>query len=220
MRLVVQSDMQVKRPTPKSVEDTKSQGTPEKSTEVKISPTGAFRRILLRLGLIKSNPNSPKRPFSSRRGRVAIERVPAKLPASQIEACKPIKKHSNVKERLLAAEGGYYLSKEVAELLDVTQQQITELHQANKIIGLPVQDGRYVYPKWQFAQQEKSHYQPLQGLDEVLAKFPETDPWMQAAFMLNSSGCSEIGTPLSGLQAGKVAEVLLLAQRFGEHGAA
>jgi hypothetical protein len=131
-----------------------------------------------------------------------------------------VKSKPNVKERLLVAEGGYYLIHEAAELLGITEQQILELHQANKIIGLPVQDGRYVYPKWQFAQQEKSHYQPLQGFDEVLAKFPETDPWMQAAFMLNSSCCSEIGTPLSGLQAGKVAEVLLLAQRFGEHGAA
>jgi hypothetical protein len=147
------------------------------------------------------------------------------MPSLSIEpeetlATSHLKSKPNVKERLMAAEGGYYLSDEAAELLGITEQQIAELHQANKIIGLPVQDGRYVYPKWQFAKQEKSYYQPLQGLDEVLAKFPETDPWMQAAFMLNSSGCSEIGTPLSGLQAGKVAEVLLLAQRFGEHGAA
>jgi hypothetical protein len=129
------------------------------------------------------------------------------------------KTEMNVKERLLVAEGGYYLSQEAAKVLQVTEQQITELRQSNKIIGLPVQDGRYVYPKWQFVKKFLWRHQILPSLDEVLSEFPVSDPWVQAAFMLNDSTPAGFKTPLSGLKNRKVSQVLSLARCFGEHGA-
>lgn len=128
-------------------------------------------------------------------------------------------KSPTVKERLLAAEDGYYFSGEAAKLLGITQQQLEELRQTNQIIGLPVKDGRHVYPKWQLTKRFWS-YRVLPGLADVLAAFPDDSPWMRAAFMLNDSECVEFPTPLAGLKAGKLDRVIALSQRFGEHGAA
>jgi hypothetical protein len=138
---------------------------------------------------------------------------------SDLVSPDPIKKLPTVKERLLQAEGGYYLSDEAAKLLGITEQKLEELRQTGKIIGLPVKDGRYVYPKWQLTKR-LWFYRLLPGLAEVLAAFPDDSPWMRAAFMLNDSDCVEFSTPLAGLKAGKLAQVLVLSQRFGEHGAA
>jgi hypothetical protein len=131
----------------------------------------------------------------------------------------PVKSSLTVKERLIRAEGGYYLSGEAAKLLGITEPQLEQFCQTDKIIGLPVKDGRHVYPKWQITKHHWS-YRVLPGLAEVLASFPDDSPWMRAAFMLNDSDCVEFPTPLAGLKAGKLAQVLVLSQRFGEHGAA
>jgi hypothetical protein len=125
-----------------------------------------------------------------------------------------------VEERLLAAEGGCYLSNEAAELLGITEKELEQLRQTDKIIGLPVQEDRHVYPRWQFKKRLLWGYRILPGLDEVLSEFPESDPWMRAAFLLNSCMSVDLSTPLAGLKAGKLSQVLLLTHRFGEHGAA
>ena len=131
----------------------------------------------------------------------------------------PVKSSLTVKERLIRAEGGYYLSGEAAKLLGITEVQLEQLRQTDKIIGLPVKDGRHVYPKWQLTKCFWN-YRVLPGLAEVLAVFPDDSPWMRAAFMLNDSDCVEFPTSLAGLKAGKLAQVLVLSQRFGQHGAA
>lgn len=138
---------------------------------------------------------------------------------STIDRTATVTSPLTVKERLIRAEGGYYLSGEAAKLLGITEPQLEQLRQTDKIIGLPVKDGRYVYPKWQLTRRFWS-YRVLPGLAEVLAAFPDDSPWMRAAFMLNDSDCVEFPTPLAGLKAGKLAQVLVLSQRFGEHGAA
>ena len=138
---------------------------------------------------------------------------------SNIKSSTPVKSPHTVKERLIRAEGGYYLSGEAAKLLGITEPQLEQLRQTDKIIGLPVKDGRYVYPKWQLTKRFWS-YRVLPGLAEVLAAFPDDSPWMRAAFMLNDSDCVEFPTPLAGLKAGKLDRVIALSQRFGEHGAA
>lgn len=136
-----------------------------------------------------------------------------------VDRTATVKSSPTVKERLLAAEGGYYLSGEAAKLLGINESQLEQLRQTDKIIGLPVKDGRYVYPKWQLTKQYWI-CQVLPGLADILAIFPDRSPWMRAAFMLNDSYCDEFPTPLAGLKAGKIAQVLVLSQRFGEHGAA
>jgi hypothetical protein len=131
----------------------------------------------------------------------------------------PVKSSLTVKERLIRAEGGYYLSGEAAKLLGITEPQLEQLRQTDKIIGLPVKDGRYVYPKWQLTKRWFWGYRVISGLDEVLAAFPDDSPWMRAGFMLDNGVSVELASPLAGLKAGKIPQVLTLVKGFGEHGA-
>jgi hypothetical protein len=131
-----------------------------------------------------------------------------------------VKSSLTVKERLLRAEGGYYLSGEAAKLLGITEQKLDEFRQSDKIIGLPVKDGRHVYPKWQIVKRWFLGYQILPGLAEALAEFPSESPWMRAGFMLDNGVTVEFASPLAGLKAGKISQVVALVKGFGEHGAA
>jgi hypothetical protein len=139
---------------------------------------------------------------------------------SDLVSPDPIKKPPTVKERLLQAEGGYYLSGEAVKLLGITEQKLEELRQTNKIIGLPVKDGRHVFPKWQFVKRWFWGYQVLPGLAEALAEFPSESPWMRAGFMLDNGVTVEFASPLAGLKAGRISQVVALVKGFGEHGAA
>jgi hypothetical protein len=131
-----------------------------------------------------------------------------------------VKSSLTVKERLIRAEGGYYLSGEAAKLLGITEQKLEELRQTDKIIGLPVKDGRHVYPKWQLTKHWFWGYRVIPGLAEVLAQFPSESPWMRAGFMLDNGVTVEFASPLAGLKAGKISQVVALVKGFGEHGAA
>jgi hypothetical protein len=139
---------------------------------------------------------------------------------SDISSQDPIKKLPTVKERLIRAEGGYYLSGEAAKLLGITEPQLEQLRQTDKIIGLPVKDGRHVYPKWQLTKHWFWGYRVIPGLAEVLAEFPSESPWMRAGFMLDNGVTVEFASPLAGLKAGKISQVVALVKGFGEHGAA
>jgi hypothetical protein len=132
----------------------------------------------------------------------------------------PVKSSLTVKERLIRAEGGYYLSGEAAKLLGITEPQLEQLRQTDKIIGLPVKDGRHVYPKWQLTKHWFWGYRVIPGLAEVLAEFPSESPWMRAGFMLDNGVTVEFASPLAGLKAGKISQVVALVKGFGEHGAA
>jgi hypothetical protein len=136
-----------------------------------------------------------------------------------VDRTPPATSPLTVKERLLRANGGYYLSGEAAKLLGIAEQKLAELRQTDKIIGLPVKDGRYVYPKWQFTKRWFWGYRVIPGLAEVLAEFPDDSPWMRAGFMLDNGVSVELASPLAGLKAGKIPQVLSLVRGFGEHGA-
>jgi hypothetical protein len=126
----------------------------------------------------------------------------------------PVKCSLTVKERLIRAEGGYYLSGEAAELLEISERELEGWRETNKLIGLPLKDGTFVYPKWQF-----SDHSVLSGLEVVLARFPYKSPWGRAAFMLDTWVSEGLGTPLAGLKAGKLSQVLDLVGCIGEQGA-
>jgi hypothetical protein len=125
-----------------------------------------------------------------------------------------------VKRQLLAAEGGYYVSDRAATLLGISEYALTELRQQSKIIGLPLADGSYAYPQWQFVKTWFFRHRRLKGLDRVLATLSDSDPWMQAAFMLDRLISTEMATPLDGLRQGKIDLVIATAKSFGEQGAA
>jgi hypothetical protein len=147
------------------------------------------------------------------------QRTQPVVEGKKINRTAPIKISLTVKERLIRAEGGYYLSGEAAKLLGITEPQLEQLRQTDKIIGLPVKDGRHVYPKWQLIKHWLWGYRVLPGLAEVLAEFPSESPWMRAGFMLDNGVTVEFASPLAGLKAGKISQVVALVKGFGEHGA-
>lgn len=117
------------------------------------------------------------------------------------------------KEQLLAAEGGYYLSDQAAKLLSISENELQKWRETDQLIGLPLKDETFVYPKWQFSENAI-----LPDLDKVLAQFPYKSPWGRAAFMLDTWLSNGLGTPLAGLRAGKLSEVLALVNGIGEQG--
>jgi hypothetical protein len=125
-----------------------------------------------------------------------------------------------IKRQLLAAEGGYYTSDRAAALLGISESALTSLRQQSKIIGLPLADGSYVYPQWQFVKTWFCRHNLLKGLDLVLAALSELDPWIQVAFILDRLISTEMTTPLDGLCQGKIALVIATAKGFGEQGVA
>jgi hypothetical protein len=139
----------------------------------------------------------------------AEERIPEIL-----EESTSVKSSLTVKERLIRAEGGYYLSGEAAELVGISERELEEWRKTDKLIGLPLKNGTFVYPRWQF-----SNHAVLSGLEVVLARFPYKSPWGRAAFMLDTWVSEGLGTPLAGLRAGKLSQVLALVNCIGEQGA-
>jgi hypothetical protein len=103
-----------------------------------------------------------------------IDSIPSQTSDPQTFAQNP----PTAKEQLLAAEGGCYLSNQAAELLNVSESELQEWRETDQLIGLPLKDGTFVYPKWQFAENSI-----LPGLAAVLAQFPYKSPWGRAAFM-------------------------------------
>lgn len=125
-----------------------------------------------------------------------------------------------VKRQLLAAEGGYHTGDRAAALLSITEASLTALRQQSKIIGLPLADGSYVYPQWQFVKTWFFRHRLLKGLDRILAALSDSDPWIQAAFMLDRLISTEMATPLDSLRQGKIDLVIATAKSLGEQGAA
>jgi hypothetical protein len=141
---------------------------------------------------------------------VIANSVPPSSDESQVFAQNP----PTAKEQLLAAEGGYYLSTQAAELLSISEDELPKWRETDRLIGLPLRDGTFVYPKWQFSENST-----LPGLETVLAQFPYKSPWGRAAFMLDTWLSTGLGTPLAGLRAGKLSDVLALVNCIGEQGA-
>jgi hypothetical protein len=119
------------------------------------------------------------------------------------------------KAQLLTAEGGCISTKDVKEILGISEQAIDKRRRAGKLIALPT--GRtYGFPRWQF-----SLGSTISGLETVLQQLTRQihDPWMQAAWMLNSQTRLGGESPLAKLRQGNLAEVLQAAETYGEQGA-
>lgn len=120
-----------------------------------------------------------------------------------------------IKQQLLEAEGGCLSSTQVASLLGVTRQAVDKRRRLGQLIGLPTGKNRFAYPAWQFITGET-----LPGWETVLQHLLLSDPWMQTAFMLNDNLRLDGMSPLEALRQGKLKEVVLAAQTYGEQGAA
>ncbi len=115
-----------------------------------------------------------------------------------------------IKQQLMAAEGGCQGSQKIAELLGVTPQAINQRRQRGKLIGLPRGKGKYIYPMWQFTDTGKT----IVGLEEVLEQLSKIDPWTQVAFFLNPSLRLNNQSPLVLLRQGNVKSVVNSAIAF------
>lgn len=115
--------------------------------------------------------------------------------------------------------GGYYSSRRFARLLGLSDTEINDLRLRLAIIGLPLADGSYVYPTWQFVRSWWGGHELLFGLDRVLAALDDPDPWVQTAFMLDCLVSTELTSPLDGLRQGKIDLVVATAKSFRNQGA-
>ena len=117
--------------------------------------------------------------------------------------------------QLLDAEGGTLTGPQVASLLGISRQAVDKRRRAGQLLGLAADRRGYAYPAWQFTPAGV-----LSGLPEVLAAFPVSSPWMQAAWFLNPNLYLDGARPLDELRSGRSDAVRRAAAAFGEQGTA
>lgn len=116
---------------------------------------------------------------------------------------------------LLSSEGGILSAAQVAELLNISRQAVNKRRQTGQLLALPVGRRRFAYPAWQLAAGET-----LPGLEAVLERLADHDPWMQGRFFLMANQRLGDRRPLDELRQGNVEAVIAAAAVYGEHGAA
>ena len=122
---------------------------------------------------------------------------------------------AETRTQLLGAEGGTLTVREVAERLGTVQRAVEERRRAGRLLAFPMRRVRYVYPAWQF----ESHGL-VPGFEEALMALETPNPWVRAAFFLARNIYLDGVSPLAALRRGHGADVLRVAQAYGEHGAA
>ena len=115
-----------------------------------------------------------------------------------------------VKQQLLEAEGGCAKSKKIFETLGISPQVIDQRRQQGKLMGFSNEKGKYIYPLWQFTDKGET----INGLEEVLEKLQDFDPWMQIAFFLNPNVRLNDKTPIEMLRVGEIEPVINSAIAF------
>ncbi len=118
------------------------------------------------------------------------------------------------RDRLLKAEGGVLSVEAVARHLGITRQAVDKRRRAGTLLALPIGRRGHAYPAWQLGPQGT-----LPGLERVLRALDGHDPWMRAVFLLNPNSELAEESPLVRLRAGRVDEIVRLAEAFGEQGA-
>jgi hypothetical protein len=117
------------------------------------------------------------------------------------------------RNRLLTTDGGTVSAIEVAQRLRLTRQAVDERRKKGRLVGLLTGRRGYAYPVWQFDEAGV-----LPGLERVLQALSWLEPWSQTAFLLNSNARLSGETPLAALRRGRIDEVVIAAQSYGEQG--
>jgi hypothetical protein len=120
------------------------------------------------------------------------------------------------KEDILNAEGGCLTAQEAAVIARVTKAAISKARKEGRLIGLPVGQKSWVFPRWQFI--EPGGF--LLGLKEVTNELSHLSAWGQAMFLLEPNDRLSGHNPLYWMRRGKVDKVILAAHQHGEQGAA
>ena len=112
-------------------------------------------------------------------------------------------------------EGGDALTAgETAQLLGISVDEVRRLAEAGDLLGLPTESGP-VFPSVQFRDGKA-----LAGLVEVLAAFPDPNPWARLNYLVNPDLRLEGRRPIDCLIAGDIDRVISAARQVGEQSAA
>lgn len=120
-----------------------------------------------------------------------------------------------VRERLLAAEGGALTAEQAGAILGVTRQAIDNRRKRGSLLAVQLGRRGYRYPAWQFTADGV-----LPGVKETLAALADLSAWAQLAFLLNDNAWLGDRRPLDALRAGEVDAVVDAARQYGEQSAA
>jgi hypothetical protein len=115
--------------------------------------------------------------------------------------------------RALLSESELWTEQQVATALEISRPEVRLRRFTGRLLAAPTDHG-IVYPAWQF-----SAGGTLAGLEEVLAKLVDHDPWMQLRFFVSPSCRCGNRSPLDLLRAGDLGGVLSAARAYGLHGA-
>ena len=119
---------------------------------------------------------------------------------------------------LLDAEGGSGAERWIAGALNLkSRRAVPLLRDQRRILGVPVGQGLYQYPRWQVTNKNVHRVLP-----RVLDALQEHDSWMQLAFLLNPNDRLEGQSPLVVLRSGApqdLQRVLDATRLYGEQGA-
>jgi hypothetical protein len=120
------------------------------------------------------------------------------------------------KEDIMNAEGGCLTAQQAAAIARVTKAAISKARKEGRLIGLPVGQKSWVFPRWQFI--EPGGF--LLGLKEVTKELSHLSAWGQAMFLLEPNDRLSGHNPLYWMRRGKIDKVILAASQHGEQGAA
>ena len=102
-----------------------------------------------------------------------------------------------------------FSSKEVTNLLKISDEDLARLHQSNKIVFLD--DGNHhVYPKCQFDGDKI-----IDGIDRVIAELPIIEGWTQLIFLESGDPYLQGDKPIDRLRSGDISVVVLAAGNYG-----
>lgn len=119
------------------------------------------------------------------------------------------------KRAILAMQGALVDVAEVAARLGIDSSKIEQRRRDGLLIALPLDDGTFGYPTWQFLRDGL-----LPGLESVLSVMGVHSSWMRAAFFLSGDVRLDGRTPLDALLDGEIEAVRRAAAAYGEQGAA
>jgi len=148
-------------------------------------------------------------------GDVKVNRLTVWVPTEQtdVEAYLASTKEMEHEQRqkFRHIKGGTRGAEQAARLGGVPVNELEEKRRKGLIIGLPNLDASYDYPVWQF-----QDGQLVPDFEDVLIELGTTDPWAQAAFMLDFN-CGE-SRPIEELLQGHVDRVRHEARRVKRQG--
>lgn len=121
---------------------------------------------------------------------------------------------AEMKRQLLLEEGGVLSAKDFAERLGITPLELGRMRKRNEVFWLVVGND-IVYPSFQIGKKGL-----LPGIGDMIDSFASDDPWVHVYVML--TGDLRLGgwRPIDALREGRVDDVKMAVQAYGEHGAA